>query len=128
MNEGLVILLDNEKDKAKWGEINDAYSIGYLADCFAKLTRAMNCHQNWNSYATGAGTSISNLALMLVNIRADNISVNFEYTLLHATELTGSCYRHLDNIYSQYMVHDNSFNYGILDNEEHMSMIYNIFQ
>ena len=26
------------------------------------------------------------------------------------------------------MAHDNSFNSGILDNEEHMSMIYNMFQ
>ena len=32
MNEDLVIPLNNEKDKAKWGEINNAYSSGYLAD------------------------------------------------------------------------------------------------
>ena len=38
MNEGPVIPLDNEKDKAKWGEINGAYSSSYLADCFAKFT------------------------------------------------------------------------------------------
>ena len=91
MNEGLVIPLNNQKDKAKWQEINGAYSSRYLADYFAKLTRAINCHQNWNSYAAGAGTSISNLALMLVNIGA-NISTNFEYTLPHASELRGSCY------------------------------------
>ena len=128
MHEGLVIPLDNEKDRAMWEEINEACSSGYLADCFGKLTQTINCHQNWNSYAAGAGTSISNLALMLVNIGANNNSANFEYTLPHASELTGSFYGHSDNIYSQYMVHDNSFNPGILDNEDHMSMIYNMFQ
>ena len=46
----------------------------------------------------------------------------------HASELTGSCYGHSDNIYSQYMIHDNSFDSGILDNEEHMSMIYMFLQ
>ena len=38
MNKDLVIPLNNEKDKAKQGEINGAYSSGYLLDCFAKLT------------------------------------------------------------------------------------------
>ena len=82
MNEGLVIPLNNEKDKAKWGEINDTYSSGYLAYCFVKLTQTINCHQNWNSYVTGAGTRISNLALMLVNIGANNISAILN-TLYH---------------------------------------------
>ena len=78
MNEGLVIPLDNKKDHAKWNEINNTYSSGYLADCLVKLTQTINCHQNWNSYAAGAGTNICNLALMLVNIGADNISANFQ--------------------------------------------------
>ena len=53
MNEGLVIPLNNEKDKAKWGQINYAYSCGYLADCFAKLTQTINCHQTGTAMPLG---------------------------------------------------------------------------
>ena len=77
MNEGLIISPDDKTDHTKWTEITGAYTCGYLVDGFSKLTRTINYHQNWNSYATGAGIIICNLVLMLVNIGADNINSNF---------------------------------------------------